>query len=322
MPGTIAGAEPPVDYLCGSAITSGVIALPPHDSAPPARLRSPRTTPLPPHDWRGLESPWTMRIHALSTGTVTLKRAFLFARQDWRRQLDLFLPGPWSAPMPIHCWAIEHEGRVTLVDAGETALVRNIPFARFQVAPDAELPAALAAAGLDPHKVDTLVLTHMHGDHMDGAVHVHRPALVNEVELEFSASAGARFMQKVLRQPIPTRVEFQPFALDGGPFGAFERSRSLSDDGRIVAVDTPGHTPGHISVVCIDDEGRHVLLAGDATDSLEQLRALRPDAIAPKPDVYVRTIETILAHAREHPTVFLPSHDPESVARLEAGETL
>ncbi len=263
-----------------------------------------------------------MRIHALSTGTVTLKRAFLFARQDWRRQLDLFLPGPWSAPMPIHCWAIEHEGRVVLVDAGETALVRNIPFARFQVAPDAELPAALAAAGLDPHKVDALVLTHMHGDHMDGAVHVHRPALVNEVELEFSASAGARFMQKVLRQPIPTRVEFQPFALDGGPFGAFERSKPLSDDGRIVAVDTPGHTPGHISVVCIDDEGRHVLLAGDATDSLEQLRALRPDAIAPKPDVYVRTIETILAHAREHPTVFLPSHDPGSVARLEAGETL
>ena len=166
------------------------------------------------------------------------------------------------------------------------------------------------------------MLTHMHGDHMDGAVHVHRPALVNEVELEFSASAGARFMQKVLRQPIPTRVEFQPFALDGGPFGAFERSKPLSDDGRIVAVDTPGHTPGHISVVCIDDEGRHVLLAGDATDSLEQLRALRPDAVAPKPDVYVRTIETILAHAREHPTVFLPSHDPESVARLAAGETL
>jgi glyoxylase-like metal-dependent hydrolase (beta-lactamase superfamily II) len=263
-----------------------------------------------------------MRIHALSTGTVTLKRAFLFARQDWRRQLDLFLPGPWSGPMPIHCWAIEHEGGVTLVDAGETALVRNVPFARFDVAPDGELPAALAAAGLDPDRIDSLVLTHMHGDHMDGAVHVRAPALVNAVELEFSATAGARFWQKVLRQPIPTRVEFQPFALDGGPFGAFDRSKPLSDDGRIVAVDTPGHTPGHISVVCVDDEGRHVLLAGDATDSLEQLRALRPDALTAKPAVYRRTMETILAHAREHPTVFLPSHDPQSVARLEAGETL
>jgi N-acyl homoserine lactone hydrolase len=263
-----------------------------------------------------------VRIHPLTTGTVSLKRAFLFARTDWRRQLDLFLPGPWSEPMPIHCWAIEHEGRVTLVDAGETALVRNVPFARFQVDPHGELPAALAAAGLDVHRVDTLVLTHMHGDHMDGAVHVHRPALVHATEYEFSHTPGSRFWQKVFRQPIPTRVEFQPFELDGGPFGAFERSRALSDDGRIVAVDTPGHTPGHISVVCVDDEGRHVLLAGDATDSLEQLRSLRVDALAPKPDVYVRTMETILAHARDHPTVFLPSHDPESAARLEAGETL
>jgi glyoxylase-like metal-dependent hydrolase (beta-lactamase superfamily II) len=200
--------------------------------------------------------------------------------------------------------------------------VRNVPFARFDVRPDGELPAALAAVGLDVHRVDTLVLTHMHGDHIDGAVHVHRPALVHAPEYEYSQTAGAQFWLKVLRQPIPTRIEFQPFVLDGGPFGAFERSRALSDDRRIVAVDTPGHTPGHISVVCVDDEGRHVLLAGDATDSLEQLRVLRPDALTAKPEVYVRTMETILAHAREHPTVFLPSHDPESVARLEAGEIL
>ena len=37
----------------------------------------------------------------------------------WRRQLDLFLPGPWSEELPIHCWAIEHDGRLLLVDSGE-----------------------------------------------------------------------------------------------------------------------------------------------------------------------------------------------------------
>jgi hypothetical protein len=36
----------------------------------------------------------------------------------------------------------------------------------------------------------------------------------------------------------------------------------------------------------------------------------------------VATIDTILAHAREHPTVYLPSHDPESASRLAAGATL
>jgi glyoxylase-like metal-dependent hydrolase (beta-lactamase superfamily II) len=253
---------------------------------------------------------------------VRLKRAFLHASDGWRRQLDLFLPGAWSTAVPIHCWAVEHAGRLMLVDTGETAGVHDIPFARFDVTPEQELPACLTAAGLSLADVDTVVLTHMHGDHMDGAVHVRGPVLVHDHELSFSRSRGARVMQRVLRQPVPAGVEFGPLRLDGGAFGAFARSSPLSSDGRIVAVDTAGHTPGHISVLCIDDDGHHVLLAGDATDTVEQLRALRADAVAPKPAVSIATMRTILAHADQHPTVYLPSHDPESLARLKDRTTL
>ena len=263
-----------------------------------------------------------MRIHALTTGTVRLKDAFLHAKTGLRRQLDLFLPGPWSGPMPIHCWAIEHEGRLFLVDTGETADARDIPFCHFDVSRGNELPHALEQAGLALADVDTVVLTHLHGDHVDGAVHVGKPVLVHETELAFAHSFRSRFFQRVLRQPMPAGVQYETFALDGGPFGAFAASRPLTDDGRIVAVGTPGHTPGHISVVCVDDDGRHVLLVGDATDTLEQLHARRPDAVAPKPAVSIETMDAILAHGRSHPTVFLPSHDPESVARLESRITL
>jgi N-acyl homoserine lactone hydrolase len=263
-----------------------------------------------------------MRIHALTTGTVRLKHAFLHASEGWRRQLDLFLPGAWSSAVPIHCWAVEHAGRLLLVDTGETAGVRDVPFARFDVRPELELSGALAAAGLSVSDVDTVVLTHMHGDHMDGAVHVHGPVLVHGAELSFSRTRGARFIQRLLRQPVPDTVDFRPFTLDGGSFGAFARSRSLTADGRIVALDTAGHTPGHISVLCIDDDGHHVLLAGDVTDTVEQLHALRADAVAPKPAVSIATMQTILAHADQHPTVYLPSHDPESLARLNAQTTL
>jgi glyoxylase-like metal-dependent hydrolase (beta-lactamase superfamily II) len=140
--------------------------------------------------------------------------------------------------------------------------------------------------------------------------------LVHDEELAFSRSAGSRFFQKVLRQPVPKDVDFQPLKLDEGAFGAFDRSRALTEDGRIVAVATPGHTPGHISVVCIDDDGNHVFLAGDTTDTLEQLHARRHDAVGPKPAVNVATIDRILAHAREHRTVYLPAHDVDSAARL------
>lgn len=263
-----------------------------------------------------------MKIHALSTGTVRVKQSFLFAKTGPRRQLDPLLPGPWSDPLPIHLWVIEHGDRLILVDTGETAAARNIPFARFDVTPEQELPGAFAAAGLALEDVDTTVVTHMHGDHVDGAVHVTGPVLVHDRELAFSKSLQSRAAQWALRQPIPDGVDFRAISLDGGPLGAFAQSRPLTDDGRVVAVSTPGHTPGHISIVCVDDEGRHVFLAGDTTDTLEQLHARRADAVGPKPAVTIATIDTILAHGRAHPTVYLPAHDTESLARLERGTTL
>jgi N-acyl homoserine lactone hydrolase len=263
-----------------------------------------------------------MRIHALKTGAVRVKHSFLFPSPGVRRQLDLLLPGTWSEPLPIHCWAIEHEERLLLVDSGETATVHNVPFARFQLTREQELPAACAAAGLSLADVSEVVLTHHHGDHVDGLVHVRAPVRIHEDELRFLHSAFPAVMRRVLRQPLPQGFSPQPFALDGGPFGAFARSRKLSEDGRIVAVPTPGHTPGHISVICIDDAGRHVMLAGDATDTLEQLHARRADAIGPDPKVHVATLETILAHCAAHPTVYLPSHDPDSAARLDGAVTV
>jgi N-acyl homoserine lactone hydrolase len=262
-----------------------------------------------------------MKIHALTTGAVRVKNSFLYARSGPRRQLDLFLPGAWSAPLPIHCWAIEHEGVLRLVDAGETAAANNVPFARMEVAREQELPSAMEATGLQPDDVSEVILTHAHGDHIDGLVHVRGRVLVNEAELRFARSPMARVTRRMLRQPLPPGFAPDSFALDDGPFGAFPRSRAISDDGRIVVVDTRGHTPGHVSVICVDDSGRHVMLAGDATDSLEQLHALRADAIAPDPKAHVATLRTILAHCAQHATVYLPSHDPESAVRLARSTT-
>jgi glyoxylase-like metal-dependent hydrolase (beta-lactamase superfamily II) len=263
-----------------------------------------------------------MRIHALKTGSVRVKRSFLFPKMGPRRQLDLFLPGPWSDPLPIHCWAIEHDDRLLLIDSGETAGARDIAFARFEVTGEQELPAAMAATGLSLDDVSEVVLTHHHGDHVDGLVHVRAPVTINEVELRHLKAPFSRVMRRILRQPLPPGFAPRTFALDGGPFGAFSHSRALSDDGRIMAVATPGHTPGHVSVICVDDDGRHVMLAGDATDTLEQLHSLRADAIGPDPAVHVATLEAILAHCAQHPTVYLPSHDPESANRLAGTVTV
>jgi N-acyl homoserine lactone hydrolase len=263
-----------------------------------------------------------MRIHALPTGHVVLKQSFLHARSGPRRRLDLFLPGPWSGPMPIRAWLIEHGAERILIDMGDTADVKDAPFARHVITLQDELPFALRAVGLACEDVTTAVVTHLHPDHFHGAIHLSTSVLVNEAEWADAMSFRGRVQQRLTGVPLPGGIDFRPVALDSGAFGAFAASRRLTSDGRVLLVSTPGHTRGHTSVVAIDDDGRHVLLAGDTTDTLEQLHARRPDAITPDPDLQTQTIDRILAHSAEHPTVYLPTHDPDAVTRHEAGTTL
>ena len=263
-----------------------------------------------------------MKIHFLPTGTLRVKHAFLHPRAGFRRRLDLLTPGPWSEPLPIGAWLIEHDGERVLIDAAETASPKDAPFAQHTVSPEDELPSALKAVGLSPGDVTTAVVTHLHPDHYRGTVHLKTPVLVNEAEWADATSLRGRMIQRLSGAPLPDTVDFKLVDLSDGPFGAFHASRALTTDGRVVLVSTPGHTHGHTSVIAIDDDGRHILLAGDSTDTLEQLHGRRADAITNAPEVQVQTIDRILAHAAEHPTVYLPTHDPDSVARLNAGTTI
>ena len=257
-----------------------------------------------------------MEFTPIVTGTVSLKHAFLYPTSGLMGRIKLLLPDKWSEPVPLGGWLIEHDGKRFLVDTGETAGIKDLPFSRYHVTEADELPHALAKIGLTVDEIDEVFLTHLHSDHVDGAVHVTCPVHTHRVDWDFVHSLLGKAMQRFSRMPLPTGVNFHFYELTDGPFGAFAASKKLTDDGRIRAVATPGHTPGHVSILAIDDDANHVLFAGDATDSLEQLHARRPDAIGRDPQTTVESIDRILDHGRKHPTVYVPAHDPESPNRL------
>jgi Metallo-beta-lactamase superfamily len=64
----------------------------------------------------------------------------------------------------------------------------------------------MAAAGLRLDDVTEVVLTHAHGDHIDGTVHFHERVLINETELRYASSPFPSVMRRVLRQPLPPRL--------------------------------------------------------------------------------------------------------------------
>lgn len=253
-----------------------------------------------------------MEIRALRTGTVRIANAMArgsgvgpvrFARMLRDQTL--------TDELPIHAWLILHPDGPILVDTGELASTRDLRFARFTVAREQEVDRALAAEGIAVGDLRRIVLTHVHGDHANGLTRLAGPEVL-------AASAALRGMGRWLakRGARPSAMR-----MDGGVFGAFPASAALSADGVVRAVPTPGHALGHVAVV-VDEGERHVMLAGDSAYSREQLLDLCPDGVSLSAALAVRSMRRIVEHARRHPTVFLPSHDPDSQRRLDARETL
>jgi N-acyl homoserine lactone hydrolase len=265
----------------------------------------------------------SLAIHPLSTGQVRIKETMhRGVGTGLARRARIVKPGAMTGRLPIHAWVIEHPEGLILVDTGETHAARDQPFATFHVAREDELDHQLRAAGFAEADVETVVLTHIHGDHVDGLPHVpDARVLANADEIAVARSLGGRITRTVARQPLPPGFHVDPVTLDGAAFGGFAASKALTADGRVIAVPAPGHTPGHMAIVVVQDD-HHVLIGGDSAYDQAQLLDLAVDGVSPKDAVARATMETILRHAALHPTVYLPSHDPESAARLAGVETL
>jgi glyoxylase-like metal-dependent hydrolase (beta-lactamase superfamily II) len=94
----------------------------------------------------------------------------------------------------------------------------------------------------------------------------------------------------------------------------------LTKRGDVFVVPTPGHTPGHVSVIV--RAAPSIFIAGDTSYTEELLTQGVVDGVSPDEGVSHQTNQRILALAREQPLVYLPSHDPQSADRLARLATL
>jgi N-acyl homoserine lactone hydrolase len=267
----------------------------------------------------------SISIHAIQTGTVAIKE--LQRDGDGQPLARVLASRRWTEPLPILAWAIEHPEGLIVVDTGETARIaepgyftRWHPFFRLGVRewvePEEEIGPQLRALGFSPDEVRTVVLTHYHTDHAGGLAHFPRSDILSSrVDYEYSRGFAGK-ARGLLPQHwpdwySPSFVEFGP-----EPFGPFPQSMSLTRAGDVHVVPTPGHTPGHVSVA-VEDGDTVYFLAGDTSYTERLMLDGIADGVAPDPVQARETLGRIHRLAEQRPTVYLPTHDPESPRRLE-----
>jgi glyoxylase-like metal-dependent hydrolase (beta-lactamase superfamily II) len=238
----------------------------------------------------------------------------------------------WTEPLPIYAWLIEHPEGLIVVDTGETARVsepryfpRWHPYFRFGVRewvePEQQIGPQLQALGFSADDVRWVVLTHFHTDHAGGLAAF--PA--SEILATKTDYAHSRGLRGSIRGFLPQRWPewFAPTLIEhrDGPFEAFAKSTTLTDAGDVHLLPTPGHTPGHMSVAV--ERGEEVIVfAGDASYTEKNMIDGDPDGVsATMPDAR-DTLARLRQLAVARPTVYLPTHDPGSGARLAARQTV
>lgn len=126
----------------------------------------------------------------------------------------------------------------------------------------------MQAAGYEPDQVDTVVLTHLHGDHMGGLndasgrpVFPKAKVLVAQAENDFRLSP-----ESADQAPAKMRPYFKMGRDAAAPYQASGQWRTFSDGDELVAgiraVAANGHTPGH-TAYAVESAGQKMLIWGD-----------------------------------------------------------
>jgi N-acyl homoserine lactone hydrolase len=167
--------------------------------------------------------------------------------------------GPLRVPIPAYL--IEHAGSIVVFDAGLPPELCDVgsplskelaPYFGCDLPPGTNLAERLRSCDVEPSDVDMVVVSHMHFDHVGGS------SLVPEAELVVQRAEWEAAVADEAREQYVTVLD------DERPRRLVEGEWDIFGDGRAVVTSTVGHTAGHQSLRLITDDGRELILCGDA----------------------------------------------------------
>lgn len=249
-------------------------------------------------------------VTALYDGAIDLDEKFLknIRTRDLQRLLARqFLQGP-KVQTAVNAYLINTGTKLILVDAGAAKLF----------GPGlGHIVDNLKAAGYRPEQVDTVLITHLHGDHINGLVTADGQRVFANAEV-WSAKADNDFwLSEAIAAQAP--ADFQAFFkmsrdaaapyLAAGKWQTFDSDRELLPG--VSSVDTHGHTPGHASFLVASGEQR-LLILGDVVHN-HAVQFARPEVAFEfdnDPQQAVLTRKRVFARAAKEKLMVAGMHLP------------
>jgi glyoxylase-like metal-dependent hydrolase (beta-lactamase superfamily II) len=170
------------------------------------------------------------------------------------------------------------------------------------------LASQLAALGIAPADIRLVAVSHTHGDHV-GNVDLFPAAtvLIQKAEYDWAFAAAATSGNPPFRADHPVRK------LDG--------DLDVFGDGAVQLVTTPGHTPGHQSLLVHLDRTGWLLLSGDAVHFRDNWDNRRVPSMNTNREQTLASLQRIADLVAQHKAQLWINHDkPQGDALKHAPE--
>jgi glyoxylase-like metal-dependent hydrolase (beta-lactamase superfamily II) len=261
-----------------------------------------------------------VEIMALSDGVLEFDPCNFFPSipgEDWQ-PYESHLTDAHKVRFNLGSYLIRSSGRTILVDTGLGPRPADVPDASW-----GQLLHELQAEGVRPEDVDMVVMTHLHRDHVGWN-------LRSEGARYVPTFPRARYWMSAGDWETCRRPDVQPQRFPNAPacvwpleqLGLIELMRGEHGLTReLTAVPTPGHTPGHMSLLATS-RGERALVLGDAAHTPVQVE--EPDWCSRAdmdPDLTRQTRRALLERLEREEIVVAAGHVPAPgfgrIVRLE-----